>query len=119
MCDGAQKNNVKKRLLLSGLLVVMLITISPSALYALDILAGTQGSAMFFFIGRDLRLPPSQRLYLDPVASIGYFNEADVYINGNPEDSDSRAGSSSSDKNDFITGDGWDNYFRLNPPEGR
>lgn len=161
MCDGAQKPNVKKRLLLSGLLVVM-FTIRPAALYALDILAGpdgkvapqslslpyafynenfgaavgyvhgvvgkpqrqssllttamagTQGSAMLFFIGRDLRLPLSQRLFLDPVASIGYFNEADVYIDGNPEYSDSRAGSSSSDKNDFVTGDGWDNYFRLN-----
>ena len=77
------------------------------------IMAGTQGSAMGFLIGRDLRLPWSERLFLDPVASVGYFKENDLYIDGNPEYEDSRAGSNDSDESDFVAGDGWDNYFRL------
>ena len=77
------------------------------------VMAGTKGSAMGFLIGRDLRLPWSERLFVDPVASIGYFKENDLYIDGNPEYEDSRAGDNDSDRDDFVTGDGWDNYFRL------
>lgn len=76
-------------------------------------MAGTKGSAMGFLIGRDLRLPWSERLFLDPVVSVGYFKENDLYIDGNLEYADSRAGGNDSDESDFITGDGWDNYLRL------
>jgi outer membrane protein assembly factor BamA len=37
----------------------------------------------------------------------------DGYINGNPEFRGERAGSNDSDEDNFVEGDGWDNYFRL------
>ena len=48
-----------------------------------------------------------------PIAQIGYFKDAESYSDGNPDFPDERAGSNDSDKDDFIEGDGWDNFFRL------
>ena len=76
-------------------------------------MVGTKGSAMGFLMGRDLRIPWSERLFLDPVVSIGYFKENDAYINGNPLFPDEDAGSNDSDEDNYIEGDGWDNFFRL------
>jgi len=76
-------------------------------------MAGTNGSAMGFLVGRDIQMPRVERLFLDPVVSVGYFSDADAYIDGNPDFPDERAGSNDSDKDDFVTGDGWDNFFRL------
>ena len=50
---------------------------------------------------------------LDPILSVGYFSDADAYVDGNPDFPDERAGSNDSDADDFITGSGWDNYYRL------
>ena len=76
-------------------------------------MAGTNGSAMGFLVGRDIQMPRVERLFLDPVVSVGYFSDADAYIDGNPDFPDERAGSNDSDKDDFVTGNGWDNFFRL------
>ncbi|MBW2483693.1 MAG: BamA/TamA family outer membrane protein [Deltaproteobacteria bacterium] len=76
-------------------------------------MAGTKGSAMGFLVGRDLQMPRVERLFLDPVVSVGYFKDNDAYINGNPDFPDERAGSNDSDKDNFVEGDGWDNFFRL------
>ena len=77
------------------------------------VMAGTKGSAMGFLVGRDLQMPRVERLFLDPVISVGYFKDNDAYINGNPDFPDERAGSNNSDKDNFVEGDGWDNFFRL------
>lgn len=74
-------------------------------------MVGTKGSVMGFFIGRDLRLPWSERLFLDPILQIGWFKDADSYTDGNPDFPDERAGSKDSDEDNFIEGDGWDNFF--------
>jgi len=76
-------------------------------------MVGTKGSAMVFLMGQDLRLLPINRLFLDPIVSVGYFKDADAYISGNPSFPGQRAGSNSSDQDNFVTGNGWDNYFRL------
>jgi hypothetical protein len=76
-------------------------------------MVGSKGSIMGFFIGRDLRLPWSDRLFLDPIAQIGHFKDADSYYDGKPGFPDERAGSNDSDKDNYIEGDGWDNFFRL------
>jgi hypothetical protein len=76
-------------------------------------IAGSEGSGMATIIGRDLQLNWSERLFLDPIISIGYFSDADAYIDGNPQFAGERAGSNDSDEDNFITGDGWDNLFRL------
>jgi len=77
------------------------------------VMAGSQGSVMGFVIGRDLRLPWSDRLFLDPIAQIGYFKDARSYTDGNPSFPNERAGSNDSDEDDYLEGDGWDNFFRL------
>jgi hypothetical protein len=76
-------------------------------------MAGTKGSAMGFLVGRDLQMPRVKRLFLDPVVSVGYFKDNDAYINGNPDFPNERAGSNDSDEDNYVEGDGWDNFFRL------
>ena len=77
-------------------------------------IAGSAGSGMLALIGQDIRLPGTDRLFVDPIAQIGYFSDAEAYIDGNPRFPDERAGSNDSDEDDFIEGDGLDNFFRLN-----
>jgi len=77
-------------------------------------IAGTTGSAMSFLIGKDLQVPFAQRLFVDPVMSVGYFNENKTYGNGNPDYvDDKRAGSNDSDEDNYVEGSGWDNFFRI------
>lgn len=75
-------------------------------------MAGTQGAAMLFVMGRDIQLP-LERLFLDPIFQIGYFNDLNVYTDGNPFFPGEQAGSNDSDEDDYIEGDGWDNFFRM------
>lgn len=76
-------------------------------------IAGSTGSAMGFLVGRDLQMPFLERLFMDPVVSVGFFKDAEAFIDGNPEFPNERAGSNDSDQDNFIQGDGWDNFFRL------
>ncbi len=77
-------------------------------------MAGSKGSVMGFLIGRDIQMPRVERLFFDPIVSVGYFKDNDAYINGNPDFPDERAGSNDSSEDNFVEGDGWDNFFRLN-----
>jgi hypothetical protein len=76
-------------------------------------IVGTKGG-MGFLVGRDIQMPRIERLFLDPVVSVGYFSDTESYIDGNPKFPNERAGSNDSDKDNFVEGDGWDNFFRLN-----
>ncbi|MCG6983517.1 MAG: BamA/TamA family outer membrane protein [Deltaproteobacteria bacterium] len=77
-------------------------------------MAGTNGSAMTFLMGRDLQMPLFDRWFLDAIVQAGYFRDADIYTDGNPHYANERAGSNNSDQNDYVTSDGgWDNFFRL------
>ena len=76
-------------------------------------MAGSRGSGMGFLIGRDIQMPRVERLFLDPVISVGYFGETEAFIDGNPKFPDERAGSNDSDEKNFVDGKGWDNFFRL------
>jgi len=78
------------------------------------VMAGSKGSAMAFLVGRDIQMPRIERLFFDPIVSIGYFKDNEAYIEGNPDFPDERAGSNDSNENNFVEGDGWDNFFRLN-----
>ncbi len=73
---------------------------------------GTDGG-MGFLVGRDIQMPLIERLFLDPIVSVGYFSDNDSYISGNPDFANERAGSNDSDKDNYVQGDGWDNFFRL------
>jgi hypothetical protein len=50
---------------------------------------------------------------MEPVVSVGYFEDAEAFISGNPDFPGERAGRNDSDQDNFIKGDGWDNFFRL------
>jgi hypothetical protein len=77
-------------------------------------MAGSNGSALAFLMARDLKIPFTQRLFLDAVVSTGYFKDADIYTEGNPDFPNERAGSNDSNKDDYVESDGgWDNFFRL------
>jgi hypothetical protein len=84
----------------------------PQARVLGSILAGTRGSAMLLVAGQDLRTPWLDRLFIDPFASVGYFGEIDAFIDGNPDFPDQPAGTNDSDKDNFVSGDGFDNFFR-------
>ncbi|HEX6113545.1 MAG TPA: hypothetical protein VFZ10_14660 [Geminicoccaceae bacterium] len=77
------------------------------------VMAGTRGSAMLLFAGQDLRTPWLDRLFIDPFASVGYFGEIEAYINGNPEFPDQDAGRNDSDEDNFVQGEGFDNFARV------
>lgn len=80
-------------------------------------MAGTEGAGMVFITGQDLR--PGweggdlDRVFFDPIVSVGYFNEVEVFVDGDPRFNDRRAGAANSDEDDSITGEGWDYFFRL------
>jgi hypothetical protein len=86
----------------------------PQSMFLATAMAGSKGSAMFFLMGRDIRVFGVERLFMDPVVSTGYFVDNNAYINGNPAFPGQQAGNNGSDKNNFITGNGWDNFFRVN-----
>ena len=83
------------------------------ALMLATAIVGAKGG-MGFLVGRDIQMPRIDRLFLDPIVSAGYFSDNESYVNGNPDFPDERAGSNDSDEDNFVKGDGWDNFFRLN-----
>ena len=83
------------------------------ALMLATAIVGTKGG-MGFLVGRDIQMPGVDRLFLDPIVSIGYFSDNEAYIDGNPDFPRQRAGSNDSSEDNYIQGDGWDNLFRLN-----
>ncbi len=74
---------------------------------------GTKGG-MGLLVGQDIQMPRIERLFLDPIVSVGYFSDIESYIDGNPKYPNERAGSNSSSEDNYVDGDGWDNFFRLN-----
>lgn len=75
-------------------------------------MAGTRGSVLGFVMGRNLPMPGVERLFVDPVLSVGYFGENDVFIDGNPNFPGERSGTNESDEDNFVEGEGIDIFFR-------
>jgi hypothetical protein len=85
----------------------------PQSALLTTTMAGTAGSGMVFLVARDLQLPGTRRWFVDPVTSVGFFKDNQSYISGNPDFPDEQAGSNDSDPDNFIEGDGWDNFIRI------
>ena len=66
------------------------------------VMAGTEGSAMGFLMGRNIRTPFSDRLFIDPVAQIGNFKNIESYTDGNPQFEGEHAGTNDSDEHTFV-----------------
>ena len=77
------------------------------------VLAGTKGSVALLLAGQDLRTPWLDQMFIDPFASVGRFDEIDAYIDGNPAFPNQQAGTNDSSRNDFVSGDGFDNFIRI------
>jgi len=84
----------------------------PQAAVLGTVMAGSKGSAMAFLMGRDILMPGTGRLYMDPIISAGYFAQNNAYIVGNPAFAGERAGSNESSAADYVTGNGWDLFVR-------
>ncbi len=76
-------------------------------------MVGSKGSAMVALIAQDIQVPRTERLFVDPIVQVGFFGDADAYVDGNPKFPTERAGSNSSDEDNFVNGDGWDNFARI------
>ena len=85
----------------------------PQARMLGTIMAGSKGSVMAFFMGRDIRMPGTKRLFLDPWVSMGYFADNRAYVDGNPAYPNERAGSNDSHSDNYITGNGQDIFTQL------
>lgn len=85
----------------------------PQAALLGTVMAGDNGSVMVFAMGQDLLLFGSERLFFDPMLSIGRFDDLEAYVDGNPAFPDQRAGSHASDPQDFLQGRGDDTFVRL------
>lgn len=85
----------------------------PQSELVVSAMSGTAGSAMLFLRARDLRVPGFERLFADPILSLAYFNGNYVYASGNPRYPLQQAGANGSAYGNYVSGDGWDDYFRV------
>jgi len=85
----------------------------PGARVFGTLMAGAEGSILGFAMAQNLRLPGLDRLFIDPMLSIGAFDEAESYIDGNPAFVGERAGTNDSDEGNFVSGDVSDNFSRV------
>lgn len=75
--------------------------------------AGTRGSYTVAGAGVDYRAPGTERLFLSPMLCVSRYVNDRVYVDGNPDYPDSRAGSNDSDPNDFLEETQWDNWAEM------
>lgn len=76
------------------------------------VFAGTRGSGMMFLAGQDLRTPWEERVFIDPIFSVGYFQDVESFVDGNPRFPNQQAGTNSSSEHNYISGNGWDYFAR-------
>jgi hypothetical protein len=85
----------------------------PGARVFGTVMVGAEGSILGFAMAQNLRFPGLDRLFIDPMLSIGIFDNADTFIDGNPAFIGQRAGTNDSDENNFVSGDVSDNFARV------
>lgn len=76
-------------------------------------IVSTNGSNALYFFGRNLQVPPFERVFLDPEIGSGRYGLFESYTDGNPKYAFERAGSHKSHDENFIEGDGTDDFIRL------
>lgn len=84
----------------------------PQSRLVTTVFGGTRGSGMVFLAGQDLRTPWAQRVFIDPIISVGYFQDVESFVDGNPNFPNQQAGTNSSSKHNFVSGNGWDYFAR-------
>lgn len=76
-------------------------------------IAGTEGSVLGFVMAQDLQIRQFDRLFIDPIFSLGYFDEFTSFIDGDPNFVGERAGTNDSDEDNNVTGDTFDAFARV------
>jgi hypothetical protein len=76
--------------------------------------ATTNSSWAGFAAFNDLGLPFSARTFIDGKGMAGHYTDQRIYGDLTFDSVEDRAGSNSSDADDFATGKGWDNWFDVN-----
>jgi hypothetical protein len=76
-------------------------------------MVGITGTGLFHAMARDLLVPGFDRLFADPVFSLAYYHGNYAYVSGNPGYPSERAGANGSARGDYVTGTGWDEFFRV------
>lgn len=82
--------------------------LQPQASAFATVIGSANGSAYGFLAYRDLEVPFTERLFINGQLNVGRFGQIDLYADGNPKFPDERAGSNSSDPDNFLQGDGTD-----------
>jgi hypothetical protein len=75
---------------------------------------GSRGSYTIFLSNLDIKLPFSERLFVDQVAYYSDWDEIDSYQNGNPAFPNERAGSNGSDADNYLEAEGDDLFVFFN-----
>ncbi len=83
-----------------------------SAVYA-TAFGSANGSWRAWIGAFDLSVPGTERWFLKPDLMGSDYKNFQVYIDGNPEFPDVRAGSNDSDPLDFVEDSGWDGMMKL------
>lgn len=76
-------------------------------------IGGSNGTITGFLIASNLRVPSHERLLIDALISVGRFGNQRLYVPGNRNYLDERAGSHGSDEDNFVDGEGDDTHLRL------
>jgi hypothetical protein len=73
----------------------------------------TNGTAAIHLMGNDIRIPYTQRLFLDSYLSYGWYARQRDYVDGNPDFPDEQAGSNDSSADNYIFDAGYNNTVEL------
>ncbi|WP_455210555.1 BamA/TamA family outer membrane protein [Kaarinaea lacus] len=74
-------------------------------------LFSTKGAKAVFFIGNQIQIPKTQRLFLDVRFSVGRYPDQRGYFNGNPEYAHERAGSNESSDDNYVLANATDDWL--------
>ncbi len=77
------------------------------------VLGSSNSSYAFLFSLKDLRAPGTERVFIDALGSVGRYTAQRAYTMGNPKFMLERSGGHGSDKDNFLEGEGWDNWYEL------
>lgn len=83
--------------------------LQPQASAFATVVGSAAGTVYGFLAVRDLEVPETERLFINGQLNVGRFSAIDLYTDGNPDFAGmERAGGSSSDPENYISGDGTD-----------
>jgi len=81
--------------------------------FVATVIGGSNSALAGYFLGKDFRIPFTERLFLDPIIALSTFGETENYSSGNPSFRGERAGGNDSSKDNYVEGDTTDNFVYL------